>query len=155
MALGYTTTMMLPGTRDAYGNNTSKNAILCVDDEAIILIAMKQELRRHYGARFIYETAMNAEEAFTVINELQADNVRVVIIISDWLMPGMKGDEFLVLVKQRFPHVATIMVTGQADEAAIRRAMEEAQLHACIKKTWSANELTDLVDEIMACNSCE
>lgn len=126
-----------------------KQAILCVDDEAIILIAMKQELKHHFGSRFIYETALNAEEALAVIEGLHLDAIEVVIVISDWLMPGMKGDEFLVLVRSRFPAIATIMVTGQADEAAIERALEEAKIHACLRKPWSSRELITLIENIL------
>lgn len=126
-----------------------KQAILCVDDEAIILIAMKQELKHHFGARFIYETALNEEEALEIMEDLDSDGVEVVIVISDWLMPGMKGDEFLILVHEKFPSIATIMVTGQADEAAIERAVEAAKIRACIRKPWSSRELISVIENVL------
>lgn len=46
------------------------NAILCVDDEPIILIALKQELKKQFGNEFQYETAINANEALEVVDEL-------------------------------------------------------------------------------------
>ena len=42
-----------------------------------------------------------------------------IIIVSDWLMPGMKGDEFLIQVHQKFPHIVKVLLTGQADSEAI------------------------------------
>jgi CheY-like chemotaxis protein len=83
----------------------TEQAILCVDDEAIIVLAIKQELKTHFRERFIYETALNAEEALTIIDELTADGVSLILVISDWLMPGMKGDEFLSVVKRNHPKI--------------------------------------------------
>ena len=67
----------------------AKRAILCVDDEAIILIALKQELKIHFGDRFTYETAINALDALKAIDELSAEGIEIAVVISDWRMPGM------------------------------------------------------------------
>ena len=95
------------------------SAILCVDDEVLILDSLKEQLKRHFGNRYIYEIAQSAEEGWEVINELVEDNIKIIITICDWLMPGTKGDEFLIQIHQRFPQIITIMLTGQADESAI------------------------------------
>ena len=123
----------------------SESAILCVDDEVIILESLKEQLKRQFGARFIYEVAESAAEAWEVIEELQEEDVKVIAIVSDWLMPGTKGDEFLIQIHQRFPNLITVMLTGQADEAAIERAKQEANLHACLHKPWTEDELTQII----------
>jgi len=61
------------------------------------------------------------------------------------LMPGMKGDEFLIKVHQKFPGIVNVMLTGQADEEAIKRAKNLANLHACIFKPWSEEELVETI----------
>ena len=71
-----------------------KQAVLCVDDEAIILISLIQELKNAFGDTFVYEKALNANEAFEVIDVLVNEGIEIILIVSDWLMPGMKGDEF-------------------------------------------------------------
>ena len=123
----------------------SESAILCVDDEIVILDSLKEQLKRQFGDRFIYEVAESAEEAWEVIEELQKDDVKVIAIVSDWLMPGIKGDEFLIQIHQRFPKLVTVMLSGQADETAIERAKKEANLHACLYKPWTENELTQII----------
>ena len=123
----------------------SESAILCVDDEVVILDSLKEQLKRQFGDRFIYEVAESAAEAWEVIEELQEDDIKVIAIVSDWLMPGIKGDEFLIQIHQRFPHLVTVMLTGQADETAIARAKEEANLHACLHKPWTEQELTQII----------
>jgi CheY-like chemotaxis protein len=123
----------------------SESAILCVDDEVVILDSLKEQLKRKFGDRFIYEVAESANEAWDVIEELQQDEIQVIAIVSDWLMPGIKGDEFLIQIHQRFPKLITVMLTGQADEEAIDRAREHANLHACLHKPWTENELTQII----------
>ena len=49
-------------------------------------------------------------------------------------MLGMKGDEFLVQAHQRFPSVVKIMLSGQAEPAAVERARREAGLHEFLAK---------------------
>ena len=117
------------------------SAILCVDDEVIILESLKEQLKRCFCDRYIYEMAESAEEAWEVIEELHNDGIQILAIVSDWLMPGIKGDEFLIKIHQEFPHVITVMLTGQADNTAINRAKKEANLYACIYKPWTENEL--------------
>jgi CheY-like chemotaxis protein len=123
----------------------NRSAILCVDDEEIVLTTLKEQLRRRFGERFAYETASGAEEAWSVIDELAEDRIEILIIVSDWLMPGVRGDEFLARVHERFPRIVTVMLTGQADEEAIERARRDANLHACIHKPWTEQELADVV----------
>ncbi|MEN9869296.1 MAG: hypothetical protein RLZZ171_279, partial [Cyanobacteriota bacterium] len=123
----------------------SESAILCVDDEVVILDSLKEQLKRKFGDRFIYEVAESADEAWEVIKELQEDEIQVIAIVSDWLMPGIKGDEFLIQIHQQFPKLITVMLTGQADEEAIERAKEQANLHACLYKPWTEQELTQII----------
>ena len=99
----------------------SKPMILCVDDEQVVLQSLKTQLEEAFGDDYLYEVAEDADEALEVINELNEDSLSIILIVSDWLMPGMKGDEFLIKVHHKFPKIVKIMLTGQADESAIKR----------------------------------
>lgn len=123
----------------------SNAAILCVDDEIVILETLKEQLKRCFRDRYIYEVAESVREAWEVIAELHADGIKILIIVSDWLMPGIKGDEFLIQVHQKFPEVITVMLTGQADEAAIERSRKQANLYACLHKPWTEKELCQTI----------
>lgn len=124
-----------------------KLSILCVDDEAIILNSLLRQLQAAFGDRYVYETSENAEEALEIVEELQAENTDVIVIVSDWLMPGMKGDEFLTEIHKKFPKVVKILLTGQADEAAVERAKTQANLHRYLQKPWSEQELIACIQE--------
>ncbi len=119
----------------------SKPVILCVDDERMVLDSLRTQLAAEFGNAYTYEGAEDAEEALDVISEIYDDEASVVVIISDWLMPGIKGDELLIRIHEKYPNVIKIMLTGQADEVAIERAIKEANLHRCLSKPWSEAEL--------------
>lgn len=121
----------------------SKKAILCVDDEKIVLLSLRDQLTHHFGNQYIYEFAESADEALEVIEELNEDEIKILIIVSDWLMPNMKGDEFLIRVHQQFPDIVTVLLTGQADEQAIARTQKNANLHRYIPKPWDEETLIE------------
>ena len=127
----------------------SNAAILCVDDEIVILDSLKEQLKRCFGDRYIYEVAESAEEAWEVIEELHDDGIKILVIVSDWLMPGIKGDEFLIQVHQKFPQLITMMLTGQADEEAIERARQQANLYTCLHKPWTERELCEAISSAL------
>lgn len=116
-----------------------------MDDETVILESLQEQISRHFGEQFLYEAAESAEEALEILEELTEEGVKIVVIVSDWLMPGMRGDEFLVKVHQQFGDITTIMLTGQADEKAIKRAKQEANLYCCIHKPWLEEELLKII----------
>ena|SRR5688572_24617732 len=122
-----------------------QGVLLCVDDELIVLTALKDQLRRAFGNDFHIEVAESAEEALELLDELAGQGHKLLVIVSDWLMPGMKGDEFLVEAHHRFPTVVKIMLSGQAQQEAVDRARREAGLHEFLAKPWNAAELIDTI----------
>ena len=124
--------------------------ILCVDDEIVVLNSLKIQLKNEFKDRYLYETAESAEEAWEIIEELEEDSVDIILIVSDWLMPGIKGDEFLIQVHQKFPRIVKIMLTGQADEDAVEKAIEQANLHRCLHKPWNSDELIETIKSGLA-----
>ncbi|MBU0489942.1 MAG: response regulator [Bacteroidetes bacterium] len=123
----------------------AKKYIVCVDDEKIVLDSLKAQLKQKFGVGYSYEAAECADEAIEIIEEIMEDNEDILLIVSDWLMPGMKGDEFLISVHKKYPRIKMIMLTGQADEIAVKRAYEQAALLKCIHKPWSAEDLYETI----------
>lgn len=126
-----------------------KKAILCVDDEKVIILSLLEQLKEKFGNRYFYETAMSADEALVVIDELVEKSVSVILIISDWLMSGMKGDEFLIKVKELYPGTVNIMLTGQAPMEAIENAEKVGALNAYMAKPWNKEELMDKISDFL------
>lgn len=121
--------------------------IVCVDDEPTVLRSLKTELQEAIGNEYIIEIAESAEEALDLISELLADDYEIPVIISDHIMPGMKGDELLGIIHVISPKSIKIMLTGQADLQAVSNAIQYAKLYRYIAKPWQAEDLSLTVKE--------
>ena len=127
----------------------NKPVILCVDDEPDILHSLKMQLKNEFKNDYFYELAESADEALDLLNDFQ-EEVQVIVVISDWLMPGIKGDELLIKVHQKYPKIIKVMLTGQADAAALQRAVQEADLYCCLYKPWQSQELIETIKSGLA-----
>jgi CheY-like chemotaxis protein len=128
----------------------AEQVILCVDDEEIVLNSLEMQLKEQLGEKYIYEFAESAEDALEIIEELDEENIEILVIVSDWLMPGLKGDEFLIKVHEKFPNIVKVLLTGQADDKAVERAKAKANLHRCIHKPWETGELINSIKSGLA-----
>lgn len=122
-----------------------KPAILCVDDEVVVLESLEIELRNAFEHTYIYEFAESADEALEIVEELNKEEVDILVIVSDWLMPGIKGDELLIKIHKKYPRIITILLTGQADQEAVNRAQSQANLHTYLHKPWDSKELIEAI----------
>ena len=130
--------------------STASRAILCVDDEKIVLDSLKAQLRREFGRDLLLEFAESAGEALEVADELHASGARLEVVISDWLMPGMKGDELLLTLNDRFPDATKILLTGQADSVALEKLPEVMKQYRELRKPWEEEELLGVVQSALA-----
>jgi response regulator RpfG family c-di-GMP phosphodiesterase len=112
----------------------------------MILVALKQELVEHFKGSYRIETAISAEEALSIMGELSEEGLRIPLVISDWLMPGMNGDEFLIAVKDKYPNTKAIVVTGYADMITVSKTRNKINLRGVITKPWDKNELIKKVE---------
>ena len=76
--------------------------VLCVDDEVMVLTSLESALKKAFGDEITLEFAENAKDGLEILNELLEDNEQIAMVISDYIMPGMKGDEFLKKVAHSF-----------------------------------------------------
>jgi DNA-binding NtrC family response regulator len=79
--------------------------ILVVDDEQEMLVSYQKILKR---AGYQVISATGGEEALKI---LQGDH-KISLVLCDLKMPGMDGMELLAVLKQNYPHLPFVMVTG-------------------------------------------
>ena len=125
----------------------ARKYILCVDDDRTILMSIRAQLKRYYGDSYSYEIAESAEEAWEIIDELHEDGDQVEVVISDWLMPEVKGDQFLIDLHQSYPEIIKIMLTGQAEQSAIDRSKKYANLAECFLKPWTIEQVAETIEQ--------
>lgn len=124
-----------------------KSLIIIVDDEKMVLDSLRSQLNRHFGSNVTYELAESGEEALEILEEIVPSHYSVILIISDWLMPNMKGDEFLLKAHDRYPGVRKIMLTGHAEAYVIGKLASKIDGFRVIHKPWDEKKL---VGEIKA-----
>ena len=126
-----------------------RQAILCVDDDAVTLLSLKEELLRLFADRYAIETALDAGEANAAIRELEAEGFGVALVICDWFMPGLRGDLFLAELRVRKPGIKSILMTGKADGDSVRRAKEIAGISGSLSKPWRSEELVKAIEDCL------
>lgn len=118
-----------------------KPVVICVDDEPAVLESLRIELRRALGDECIVETAEGAEDALSLMEELRQEDCEVALVLSDYIMPDLKGDELLGKIHQMSPNTLKIMLTGQANLEAVSNALKLSKLYRYISKPWNPEDL--------------
>jgi signal transduction histidine kinase len=115
--------------------------IICVDDQTAILDSLMMQLENIVGEQYEIETAESANEALELIDDLVESGEQIVMVISDEVMPGMKGSQLLEIVHKRFPQAIKIMLTGQAGLESVAYAINQAGLDKYFTKPWEYDDL--------------
>jgi HD-like signal output (HDOD) protein len=99
----------------------SLKRILFVDDEPAVLEGLRNLLRKQ---RRIWKMtfALGGKAALEELEQAPFD-----VVVSDMRMPGMDGAELLRRVKELYPGVARVVLSGHADQEMVARALPVAQ----------------------------
>ena len=129
----------------------SKPVILCVDDESIILTSLKIELKKVFGNDYYIELAESGEEALALIDELQENGYEIAVVIADYFMPNMNGDELLERIHVNSPQIVKIILTGQININTVSHAVNNTKLYRYITKPWHTEKLRLTIREAVYC----
>ena len=127
----------------------TKPTIICVDDERVVLVSLRDQLIQHLGNDYDIELAESSQEALEIFSELKEEGIEIPLIISDQIMPGMKGDELLIQIHTHYPKTLKILLTGQTSVEAVAKAVNFANLYRYIAKPWDSTELNLTVTEAL------
>jgi CheY-like chemotaxis protein len=98
--------------------------ILVVDDEPDVELLFRQQFRHDLRAgRFTMEFAQSGDSALKRL--VEAQEVSIILILSDINMPGMSGLELLPKAKGMRPDVPIVMITAYGDAETKRKALED------------------------------
>ena len=112
--------------------------LLIIDDEVEITKSLVRQFRKKYKVF----TTTNAEDGFKI---LEKENIQV--ILSDERMPGMTGVEFFTKIKDKYPDVLKLILTGYSDIEAVIRAINDGQVFRYVTKPWNPIELDSIIKE--------
>ena len=117
--------------------------VLFVDDEINILSSLKR-LFRPVGYSVLL--ANNVEEGLELLNRESVD-----LVVSDMRMPKMNGAVFLAEVKNQWPEIVRILLTGYEDVRSIVEAINSGEIFKYVNKPWNDDELISTVKIGLEC----
>lgn len=120
-------------------NQSEKRRVLCVDDEAAVLVG----LQRNLGLHFDVHTAESAQQA----REILEASPPFATVVSDMRMPVVDGVTFLREVGERWPETIRILLTGQADIPSAVSAVNEGGVFRFLTKPCPSDLLVQAVSE--------
>jgi DNA-binding NtrC family response regulator len=107
--------------------------VLLVDDDPLVLDGLKRALHKE-----TYETlsAVSADEAFRILSREKVD-----VVVSDEMMPGMLGSDFLGVVCNKYPETIRIILTGHPNLDTALRSINKGHVYRFLIKPCSGMEL--------------
>jgi thioredoxin reductase (NADPH) len=125
--------------------------ILAVDDDASVLEAVVQDLRRNYGQNYRILRAGSGQAALDTCTHMKERGEEVALIVSDQRMPGIAGVDLLERVQGIYPQARRVLLTAYADTEAAIRAINAARIHYYLTKPWDPPEerLYPVLDDLL------
>jgi CheY-like chemotaxis protein len=115
--------------------------ILVVDDEPFVCDAVKMMLA--FDGHEV-QTATNGKEALALF-----DNDKFDVVITDFAMPTMKGDELAAKIKARSPRQPVVMITAYA-EMLYGSGSQAAGVDHVISKPFLLENLREAIAKVLA-----
>lgn len=113
--------------------------ILIVDDNRLILDSLRNLLREEKAKLF---TACDAEEALTLVQR-----EAIAVVVSDNIMPGMSGLEFLSSLATISANTVRILMSAYADLPTVLSAINRSEVFRFVLKPWRDDEMLSAVRE--------
>jgi diguanylate cyclase (GGDEF)-like protein/PAS domain S-box-containing protein len=114
-------------------------SVLLVDDDPDDLLLMEAAL--HAGPYRVIK-ATHCKAAFEALARQQID-----MVVCDHGMPDMPGVQFLTSVRELYPEVVRLMVTGSRDPHVFADAVNHGCVHMLVPKTAGMGELSHALEE--------
>ena len=125
------------------------NAVICIDDDPMILQVLGFQLEKFIDAsNTLIELYINPSKALADIKEFVFDEIEIIFVIVDYQMPEMSGAKFIRSLKQTHPNLPCIMLSGQANSSQVRELEAEGYLEAFLSKPWEESEIYDLINKL-------
>ena len=125
-------------------------AILSVEDDREALNALRMQLERNFSEDYQLEFAQNVDEAVAVIDDLIAQDIDLILLLSDWYMPGKNADVLVDYIKSKNPLVKVIVLSGQLDVAKAGQMLEDRVIDRVIMKPWDEAALVQQIKTFLA-----
>jgi len=117
-----------------------KKKVLVIDDEAIVRISCKRVLEPE---GYEVDVTATGQDALKMLHEKEVD-----VVITDLLMPDMDGLEVLKKIKQHWPHIPVIIITGYGTASTAAQAVALGAFEV-IEKPFSPDAILNVVKRVL------
>lgn len=130
-----------------------KYAIVCVDDEPIIVELLSFQLNKLFETESTFiETYTDPQEAEQGVDRIIEHGVNVIFMVVDYQMPKINGAQLIRSIKLRHETIKFFMLSGQANSSIVDQLIEEGTLERFIAKPWSEEDLKEALEEFIVKN---
>jgi DNA-binding NarL/FixJ family response regulator len=127
-----------------------KYAVVCVDDDPFILQMLGFQLGKILDQKCtLLEYFTDPSEALLNIDQLVAEKIDIIFIIVDYQMPQMTGAQLIRSIKEKYPELKCVMLSGHANSVSLDGLVKDNLLDSFISKPWDEEVLFNAVRPIL------
>ena len=114
----------------------------------MVLNSLRMQLERNF-ANHVLEFAQNVDEAIGVIDELRKNQVKLIVIVSDWIMPLKNGDVLAKYVKSIDETVKVVVLSGKLEESKVESYINANTIDRVVLKPWDEANLMEIIKSVI------
>jgi CheY-like chemotaxis protein len=127
-----------------------KYVIICIDDDPLILKLLSFQLNKVIEHETtIVECFLDPMEVVENIDSLISNELEVLLLLVDYQMPNINGGELIRNIKQKYPQMKCIMLSGQANNIIVNELTNDNLIEKFISKPWEEGNLISEINRIM------
>jgi CheY-like chemotaxis protein len=129
------------------------NGIYCIDDDPNITNILYFQLTSLLnGKSFCVEIINDPQSALQMLDGHVREGINPTLLIVDFQMPDIRGDELVRTIKERYPNIKVIMLSGNSSAILVSDLEEDGLLDFYIAKPWNKDELLEKVNLCLPLN---
>lgn len=109
-----------------------ENTVLFVDDEIMVLNALKRSMRKEEYNKIYVSDPKNVMKVF--------DDYEISVIVTDMRMPEIDGLKLIKMVKEKSPDTIRIVLSGYTQLPQVLAALNYGEIYKFITKPWDVEE---------------
>ena len=128
-------------------------AVICVDDDPLILQVLSFQLEKIIDKKCtLLEYFTDPMVALSSIDELVSERIDIIFVIVDYQMPKMNGAQLIRAIKEKYPSLACVMLSGQANAIQVAELEQDNLLEEFVSKPWDESALFGALEPLIIRN---